>query len=208
VVQQLKVHTIGGVVTPAEPLLVIVPNDAAIEIEALVLNRDIGFVNEGQLATVKVDAFPFTRYGTIAGDLVTESKDAASDEKLGLVYPSRIKLHRTSLRIDTRDIALTPGMAVTVEFKRSIHPQTRELSEPPWEPLPAAQNLDLVKETYLASRLARYRESSWPADQEQVMRLAKAGTLKLFIATVDLQLWTPDTLQSRGLQRRSRTRRL
>ena len=117
VVQQLKVHTIGGVVTPAEPLMVIVPNDAAIEIEALVLNRDIGFVNEGLPATVKVDAFPFTRYGTLAGELVTVSRDAASDEKLGLVYPSRIKLQRTSLRIDTRDIALTPGMAVTVELK-------------------------------------------------------------------------------------------
>lgn len=117
VVQQLKVHTLGGVVTPAEPLMVIVPNDAAIEIEALVLNRDIGFVNEGLPATVKIDAFPFTRYGTLVGELVTVSRDAASDEKLGLVYPSRVKLQRSSLRIDTRDIALTPGMAVTVELK-------------------------------------------------------------------------------------------
>jgi hemolysin D len=117
VVQQLKVHTIGGVVTPAEPLMVIVPRGQPLEIEALVFNRDIGFVVEGQRATVKVDAFPFTRYGTIAGDIVTVSKDAATDEKLGLVYPSRIKLATTRMRIDAKDVDLSPGMAVTVEVK-------------------------------------------------------------------------------------------
>lgn len=117
VVQQLKVHTIGGVVTPAEQLMVIVPRGQPLEIEALVFNRDIGFVVEGQKATVKVDAFPFTRYGTIAGDIVTVSKDAATDEKLGLVYPSRIRLATTQMRIDAKDVDLSPGMAVTVEVK-------------------------------------------------------------------------------------------
>lgn len=117
VVQQLKVHTIGGVVTPAEQLMVIVPRGQPLEIEALVFNRDIGFVVEGQKTTVKVDAFPFTRYGTIAGDIVTVSKDAATDEKLGLVYPSRIRLATTQMRIDAKDVDLSPGMAVTVEIK-------------------------------------------------------------------------------------------
>lgn len=117
VVQQLKVHTIGGVVTPAEELMVIVPNDQPLEVEALVFNRDIGFVTEGQAATVKVDAFPFTRYGAIDGDLVTVSKDAASDEKLGLVYPTRVRLATTRMHIDARDVDLSAGMAVTVEIK-------------------------------------------------------------------------------------------
>lgn len=117
VVQQLKVHTIGGVVTPAEELMVIVPNDQPLEVEALVFNRDIGFVTEGQAATVKVDAFPFTRYGAIDGDLLTVSKDAASDEKLGLVYPTRVRLAKTHMRIDAKDVDLSAGMAVTVEIK-------------------------------------------------------------------------------------------
>lgn len=117
VVQQLKVHTIGGVVSPAEPLMVIVPKGQSLEVEALVFNRDIGFVVEGQKATVKVDAFPFTRYGTIAGDIVTVSNDAATDEKLGLVYPSRIRLATTQMRIEAKDVDLSPGMAVTVEIK-------------------------------------------------------------------------------------------
>ena len=84
-------------VTPAEQLMVIVPNGQSLEVEALVLNRDIGFVTEGQHATVKVDAFPFTRYGAIDGSLVTVSKDAASDDKLGLIYPSRLHLEKTSM---------------------------------------------------------------------------------------------------------------
>jgi hemolysin D len=117
VVQQLKAHTIGGVVTPAEQLMIIVPKDQSLEVEAMVLNRDIGFVSEGQEATVKVDAFPFTRYGAIDGNLVTVSKDAATDEKLGLIYPSRLKLAKTSMHIDARNVDLSPGMAVTVEIK-------------------------------------------------------------------------------------------
>ncbi len=117
VVQQLKVHTIGGVVTPAEQLMVIVPNGQPLEVEAMVLNRDIGFVTEGQRATVKLDAFPFTRYGALNGDLITVSRDAASDERLGLIYPSRLRLEKTSMLIDAKNIDLSAGMAVTVEIK-------------------------------------------------------------------------------------------
>ena len=62
-VQQLSVHTIGGVVTPAQALLVVVPGDSHLEIEAMVLNRDIGFVQAGQDAQIKIDTFNFSRYG-------------------------------------------------------------------------------------------------------------------------------------------------
>lgn len=117
VVQQLKAHTLGGVVTPAEQLMVIVPNGQPLEVEALVLNRDIGFVSEGQKATVKVDAFPFTRYGAIDGELTIVSKDAATDEQLGLIYPSRLRLAKTVMQIDAKEVPLSPGMAVTIEIK-------------------------------------------------------------------------------------------
>src|SRR3546814_8625690 len=62
-VQQLAVHTIGGVVTPAQPLLLVVPSDESLEVEATILNKDIGFVRQGQPVTVKVESFPYTRYG-------------------------------------------------------------------------------------------------------------------------------------------------
>jgi hemolysin D len=117
VVQQLKVHTIGGVVTPAEPLMIIVPDDQPLEVEAMILNKDIGFIADGQVATVKVDAFPFTRYGSLSGRLTTVSKDATQDEHLGLIYASRVRLAKTSIQIGEREIDLSPGMAVSVEIK-------------------------------------------------------------------------------------------
>jgi len=116
-VQQLAVHTAGGVVTAAQPLLRIVPDDAAIEVEARVLNRDIGFVREGQSAVVKVDAFNFTRYGTLAGRLVRLSRDAVVDEALGPCYLAHIALDRPVLAFDGRTFSLAPGMQVSVEFR-------------------------------------------------------------------------------------------
>lgn len=116
-VQQLAVHTVGGVVTPAQPLLVIVPGDNAMEVEAFVENKDIGFVYAGQEVKVKVETFPFTKYGTITGRVVQVSNDAIQYEKLGLVYAARVQLARTVLNVDGKWVKLTPGMAVTAEIK-------------------------------------------------------------------------------------------
>jgi hemolysin D len=116
-VQQLAVHTIGGVVTPAQELLVIVPDDAGLEIEAQLLNQDIGFVRQGQPVEIKLDAFPYTHYGTIAGGVMSLSQDAVKDEKLGLVYQARIALSKKTIAADGRNVALTPGMAAAVEIR-------------------------------------------------------------------------------------------
>ena len=139
-VQQLAIHTVGGVVTPAQPLLMIVPADTRLEIEAMVANRDIGFVQAGQEADVKVDTFNFTRYGLRHGRVLSVSQDAitrdrpqdrvgdrektrgaesASSEPQGqeLVYVARLSLDQLQMRVDERLINLTPGMAVTVEIK-------------------------------------------------------------------------------------------
>jgi len=115
-VQQLAVHTIGGVVTPAQALMVIAPSEYQAEVEAVLENKDVGFVKVGQHAEVKVETFPFTRYGTLPGTVSYVSQDAAPDEKRGLLFQARVKLERASLRVDERDVALTPGMAVTAEI--------------------------------------------------------------------------------------------
>jgi hemolysin D len=117
VVQQLVIHTIGGVVTPAQALLAIVPRENAVEIEATVENKDIGFVFAGQPATVKLETFPFTKYGTIPGKVNFVSNDAASDEKRGLIYPARVALAKSQMQIDHKMVNLSPGMAATVEIK-------------------------------------------------------------------------------------------
>lgn len=119
-VQQLAVHTIGGVVTPAQALMVIVPADEALEVEAFLENKDIGFVNPGQEAQVKVETFPFTKYGTIRARVTQVSNDAISDEKKGLIYSTRVKLDRATIQIDEKLVKLSPGMAVTVEIKTGM----------------------------------------------------------------------------------------
>ena len=159
VVQQLAVHTVGGVVTPAQALAVLVPNDSHLEIEAMLSNRDIGFVHPGQKTEIKVDTFNFTRYGLLHGDVLSVSTDAitrdrpqggsndrtsgaaqSSSEPKGqeLEYAARISLDRTSMQVEDKLVKLGPGMAVTVEIKTGVR---RIIS-------------------YLLSPLARYKQES------------------------------------------------
>lgn len=116
-VQQLAVHTEGGVVTEAQPLLVVVPINELLEIEAMVENKDIGFINKGQQAEVKVESFPFTRYGILEGKVVNVSLDAVADEKRGLLYQTRVLLDRDWIAVEGKRVRLVPGMAVTIEVK-------------------------------------------------------------------------------------------
>lgn len=116
-VQQLDIHTVGGVVTPAQPLMQIVPAGAELEVEAMILNKDIGFVHEDQPATLKVESFPFTKYGTIDGKVRHIYKDAVENEQSGLTYPSRITMEKTVMYVDGTPVNLSPGMNITVEVK-------------------------------------------------------------------------------------------
>jgi hemolysin D len=159
-VQQLVLHTVGGVVTPAQQLMVIVPADSYLEAEAMISNRDIGFVSAGQAAEVKIDTFNFTRYGLLQGRVVSVSQDAIvrdkpnaktgtskaggslsdSSEPEGqeLLYSARVSFDETQMQVEDKMVNLAPGMAVTVEIKTG----TRRLIE------------------YLMSPLLRYRHES------------------------------------------------
>ena len=117
VVQQLTVHTVGGVVTPAQELLIVVPPDHPVEVAAQVENKDVGFVRNGQIVEIKVETFPFTLYGTIPGTVLSVSDDAAPIEKIGLVYPTRVSMDRSTIDVEGKQVTLSPGMAVTVEIK-------------------------------------------------------------------------------------------
>ncbi len=116
-VQQLEVNTIGGVVTSAQPLMIIVPQDRELIAEAKILNKDIGFIYEEQKASVKVDAFNFTKYGLIDGEVISISEEAIEDEKLGLFYSTRVKLSENKINVDGKWVNLSPGMSVAVEIK-------------------------------------------------------------------------------------------
>lgn len=137
-VQQLALHTIGGVAEPAAPLMVIVPADSPLEVEVRVLNKDAGWVEADQPAEIKVEAFPFTKYGVIDGRVEHLSRDAVEDENLGLVYPARVSLSRTTITSDGAEISLSAGMAVSAEIKTG----TRRVIE------------------YLLAPLLRYKDES------------------------------------------------
>ncbi len=116
-VQQVAVHTEGGVVTPAQVLMVIVPQDAVVSAEVVLDNKDVGFVHVGQEAAVKLETFSFTRYGTIAATVMTVSADAVVDDKRGAVFPAVLKLAQTTLTVDGKVVNLAPGMNLTAEVK-------------------------------------------------------------------------------------------
>jgi len=123
-VQQLTVHTVGGVVTTAQAILEIVPDDT-LEVEARLENKDIGFVEVGQTAVVKIDAFPYTRFGYVTGTVEDVSNDAVSDKRNGLYFAVRIKLPSRQFRVEHKLVNLTPGM----EVKAEIHTGRRSVAE-------------------------------------------------------------------------------
>ena len=136
VVQQLAVHTVGGVVTPAQALAVVVPQDSHLEIEATLSNDDVGFVHTGQEVEIKVHTFSFTRYGLLHGRVLGVSTDSIPREGgdarpraenaserdpqqqgQDLVYAVRISLDQHQMRDGDKMVDLGPGMAVTAEVK-------------------------------------------------------------------------------------------
>jgi hemolysin D len=138
-VQQLAIHTVGGVVSPAQQLMMIVPRGSSIEVEAMISNRDIGFVEHDQDAEIKIDTFNFTRYGLLHGKVISVSQDAIikdkppdrngaakqggalseSSEPAGqeLLYAARVSIDGTQMQVEDKMVNLAPGMAVPVEIK-------------------------------------------------------------------------------------------
>lgn len=116
-VGKLLVHTVGGVVTPAEKLITVIPKDAPLIIQARVLNQDSGFINEGMDTAVKIDTFDFQKYGMIHGTVSHKADDAIEDEKLGPVYEVYIEPKDNFLTVNGEKTYIHSGMSVTAEMK-------------------------------------------------------------------------------------------
>jgi hemolysin D len=139
-VEQLSIHTIGGVVTPAQALMVLVPDGSRMEVEAMLPNRDVGFVHPGQPAEVKIEAFTYTRYGLLHGNVDGVSRDAlrttprdpqdnqgklastggssdSNGDRQESAYVARVSLTQTDIDTEQGRMPLEPGMAVAVEIK-------------------------------------------------------------------------------------------
>lgn len=116
-VQGIASNTIGGVLTKAQTVMTIVPDNTPLIIEAYLNNKDIGFVKKGQEVRIKLDAFSYQKYGTINGKITKVSPDAYEDEKMGLVYKISIQMEKSNLKVEGQEIQLSPGMAVVAEIK-------------------------------------------------------------------------------------------
>ena len=113
----LTAHTLGGVVTTKDIVMRIVPEGSTLELECTVLNKDIGFVEVGQAVEIKLETFPFTRYGLIDGVVKQVWRDAIPDEKRGLIYKAEISLKQNKILVGKRWQPLAPGMSAQAEIK-------------------------------------------------------------------------------------------
>jgi hemolysin D len=117
IVQQLAIHSVGGVVTSAQPLMIIVPDSPTVTAEVSIANQDIGFVNAGQTAAVKLETFSYTKYGTVEAKVDVVTADAVTDDKKGSYYPATLTLSQKDMLIDGKRIPISPGMNITAEIK-------------------------------------------------------------------------------------------
>jgi len=116
-VQELAVNTVGGVVTEAQQLMLIVPDEETLEVEVFLENKDIGFVQEDMEAEIKIHTFPFTKYGIIDGTVTSISDDATVDEQRGLIYGMHLVMKDNTIWVEGKEVRLMPGMAVTAEMR-------------------------------------------------------------------------------------------
>ncbi|MBO6292538.1 MAG: HlyD family efflux transporter periplasmic adaptor subunit [Selenomonas sp.] len=114
-VNQLSVHTVGGVVSEGQALMMVVPEDATLEIEAYADNKDIGFIQKGQEAEVKVETFNFQKFGMVKAEVAEISPDVIDDKQ----DKQKDGKYRLTLSVDRDEsgISISPGMNVTAEIK-------------------------------------------------------------------------------------------
>ena len=116
-VAKMMINTIGGVVTPAEKLISIVPKDAPLIVKVNVLNQDIGFIKEEMISKIKIDTFSFQKYGFFEGKIINVGNFSIDDEQLGPIYEVKIKPDGKKLTVEGEQRYLEAGMSVTAEIK-------------------------------------------------------------------------------------------
>jgi len=123
----LPVKTIGGVVTTAQPVVGLVPENTPLEVSATVLNKDVGYIKEAQRCVIKVDTYDFQKYGTIEGEILVinpysieeknEDKENNNEENERGGYPIRVKMQTETLKTKNgENYKVKPGMTVTAEI--------------------------------------------------------------------------------------------
>ncbi|WP_244184995.1 HlyD family type I secretion periplasmic adaptor subunit [Proteus genomosp. 6] len=115
-VQQITNYTLGSILQPSQQVMTIIPDNQHNIAEVNILNKDIGFIHVGQKAMIKIDAFPYTRYGTLEGNITNIARDSVQHEQLGLVYPATIELNTQMIESNNQQYNLAPGMSLIAEI--------------------------------------------------------------------------------------------
>ena len=120
-VYNLSVHTVGGIVTDAQPLMQIVPEDVTLEFEVYADNKDIGFIKNGMEAEVKVETFNFQKFGMIKADVTEISADAVN-EPTDMERNKKFKLilkpsEKNTVDVFGEEVPLAVGMNVSAEIQ-------------------------------------------------------------------------------------------
>lgn len=116
-IDKLMVHTIGGIVQPAQQLVALTPIEKPLIIKAQVLNKDIGFIKPGMPVSIKVDTFDFQKYGILHGTVKSISKNSIEDEKLGRIYEVYITPKEDTLVVEGKEQKISPGMTLNAEIE-------------------------------------------------------------------------------------------
>ncbi len=116
VIYDSAVSTRSGVVQSGEVLMKVVPRNVALEVAIKIANKDIGFVSTGDKVKVKIDAYNFTKHGSIVGVISHISEAAVLDEQLGPVYPATVRIERSDISVNGKQAAIIPGMTAVVDI--------------------------------------------------------------------------------------------
>lgn len=116
-VNTLFIHTMGGVVTPAQKLLSVVPVTSPLIVKATVMSKDIGFIKEGMPVLLKIDTFDFQKYGMLNGKVKKIAKDSIDDQKLGPIYEVYVTPINKTLMVEGKETPVSTGMSLTAEIK-------------------------------------------------------------------------------------------
>ena len=115
-INELEIHTVGGVVTPAQKLITVIPKESKLKIKAKVMNQDIGFVERGMDVSIKIDTYNFQKYGIIKGEVLVVGASSVEDEKMGPIYEVLIEPKNTVLMVEGKEQTLKAGMSATCEI--------------------------------------------------------------------------------------------
>ncbi len=130
IVKSLKYYTIGAVVRPGDALMDIVPSNETLVIEARLNPQDIGYVEAGQTAIVKISTYDYIRYGGLDAEVILVSPDSHQDEEGHTYFRVIAATDQSYLGTMPGEQPITAGMEATLDIHTGTDTVLRYLLKP------------------------------------------------------------------------------